>query len=65
MDYRQWLEKDVIDNSDDPIGLQWQVAACNAIRQVLQDKPLDPVFWDRLKESTQQQLECVLSVSTE
>ena len=70
MDYRKSLLSELRDlkgstaTSPDKtsVSLEWKAAACNAIRDVLEGRPVEPAFWISLKNCTQPQMECVLSV---
>ena len=51
--------------SEDGPSLAWQAAACNAVRDVLETKPVQPGFWWSIKRWNQKELNCLFNVSTQ
>ena len=71
-EYRSSLEDELRDRAatdkmglsdEEDIPLAWQAAACNGVRDALDSKPVQPVFWWSVKRCNHKELQCLLSVS--
>ena len=63
------MQSKKMDDDDDEerkawdVALDWQVMVCNTIREVIDGRPVQPVFWLSLKSCSKNQLENIFSVS--